>query len=59
MSVKGSVNALKKMNEKMYPKLSVDERFKMVIKTMVNGDEVQREKLARLCPRVTTPIQKE
>lgn len=37
----------------MYSKLSADERFKMVIKTMVNGDEVQRDKLARLCPRVT------
>jgi hypothetical protein len=53
VSVKGSINVLKKINEKMYPKLSADERFKMVIKTMVNGDEVQREKLARLCPRVT------
>jgi hypothetical protein len=52
MSVKASINALKKMNEKMYPKLSADERFKMVIKTFVNGDDVQREKLVKSCPRV-------
>lgn len=37
----------------MYSKLSADERFKMVIKTFVNGDEVQREKLIRSCPRIT------
>lgn len=30
------------MNDKMYPKLRADERFKMVIKTFVNGDNVQR-----------------
>lgn len=36
----------------MYPKLSADERFKMVIKTFVNGDEVQREKLVKSCPKV-------
>ncbi|MDP9742303.1 UNVERIFIED_ORG: hypothetical protein QFZ59_004133 [Bacillus sp. B2I3] len=53
MSVKGSINALKKMNEKMYPKLSADERFKMVIKAFVNGDEVQREKLVKSCPQLT------
>lgn len=41
------------MNEITYPKLNADERFKMVIKTFVNGDEVQREKLVRSCPRVT------
>ncbi|PFO04675.1 hypothetical protein COJ85_11630 [Bacillus sp. AFS076308] len=50
MSVKISLNTLKKMNEKMYPKLSADERFAMVIKTFVNGDEVQREKLVKSCP---------
>ena len=53
MSVKASINALKKMNEKMYPKLSPDERFKMVIKTFANGDEVHREKLVNSCPKVT------
>lgn len=52
MSVKASLNTLKKMNEKMYPKLSADERFAMVIKTFVNGDEVQREKLVKSCPIV-------
>ncbi|WP_045520627.1 hypothetical protein [Neobacillus niacini] len=52
MSVKASINAIKKMNEKMYPKLSADERFKMVIKTLVNGDEDQREKLVKSCPKV-------
>lgn len=36
----------------MYPKLSADERFKMVIKTFVNGDELQREKLVKTCPQV-------
>lgn len=36
----------------MYPKLSADERFKMVIKAFVNGDEVQREKLVKSCPQV-------
>ncbi|WP_426945437.1 hypothetical protein [Bacillus altitudinis] len=41
------------MNDKIYPKLSADERFKMVIKTFVNGDEVQREKLVKSCPRFT------
>lgn len=44
---------MKKMNDKMYPRLSADERFKMVIKTFVNGDEGQREKLVKSCPRVT------
>ncbi|PGT73604.1 hypothetical protein [Priestia megaterium] len=53
MSVKTSLNALEKMNDKMYPKLSADERFKMVIKTFVNGDKVQREKLVKSCPKVT------
>ncbi|WHY98834.1 hypothetical protein [Peribacillus simplex] len=53
MSIKADLNALKKMNDKMYPKLSADERFKMVIKTFVNGDEVQREKLVKSCPQVT------
>jgi len=52
VSVKASLNALKKMNDKMYPRLSADERFKMVIKTFVNGDEVQREKLVKSCPQV-------
>lgn len=52
MSVKAGLNALKKMNEKMYPKLSADERFKMVIKTFVNGNELQREKLVKSCPRI-------
>ncbi|PEI55922.1 hypothetical protein [Priestia aryabhattai] len=52
MSVKASLNALKKMNEKMYPKLSANERFKMVIKTFAIGDELQREKLVKTCPRV-------
>lgn len=36
----------------MYQKLSADERFKMVINTFVNGDEVQREKLIKSCPKV-------
>ncbi|MBI1630300.1 hypothetical protein [Bacillus safensis] len=45
MSVKTSLNALRKMNDKMYPKLSADECFKMVIKAFVNGDKVQREKV--------------
>ncbi|MCY8233892.1 hypothetical protein [Priestia endophytica] len=53
MSVKANINALKKMNEKMYPKLSTDERFKMVLRTFVTGDEVQREKLVKSCPKVT------
>ncbi|PGR96898.1 hypothetical protein COC61_11005 [Priestia megaterium] len=53
MSIKASINALKKMNERMYPKLSADERFKMVIKTFINRDEVQREKLVKSCPMVT------
>lgn len=53
MSVKASINALKKMNEKMYPKLSADERFKMVNETFVNGDEGLREKLVKSCPKVT------
>ena len=52
MSIKASMNALKTMNEKLYPKLSADERFKMVIKTFVNGDEVQRQKLVNSCPKV-------
>ncbi|MDR7239655.1 hypothetical protein [Neobacillus drentensis] len=52
MSVKASLNTLKKMNEKMYPKLSADERSAMVIKTFVNNDEVQREKLVKSCPMV-------
>ncbi|PGT49820.1 hypothetical protein COD13_29055 [Priestia megaterium] len=52
MSVKASLNALKKMNDKMYPKLSAEERFKMVIQTFVNGDELQREKLVKSCPMV-------
>lgn len=37
----------------MYPKLSADERFKMVIQTFVNDDELQRKKLVKSCPRVT------
>src|SRR4051794_22432631 len=41
------------MNEKMYPKLSADERFKMVMKAFVNDDEVQRGKLVKSCPKVT------
>lgn len=53
MSVKASINNLKKMNEKMYHKLCADERFKMVINTFVNGDELQREKLVKSCPKVT------
>jgi len=53
VSIKTSINDLKKMNEKLYPKLSADERFKMVIKTFVNGDEGQREKLVKSCPVVT------
>lgn len=36
----------------MYSKLSADERFKMVIKTFVNGDKLQREKLVKSCPQV-------
>lgn len=36
----------------MYPKLSADERFKMVIQTFVNGDELQREKLVKSCQKV-------
>ncbi|WP_375346285.1 hypothetical protein ACEWPB_02720 [Priestia megaterium] len=52
MSVKSSLHALKKMNDKIYPKLSAHERFKMVIKTFVTGDELQREKLVESCPRV-------
>lgn len=53
MSVKASINALKKMNEKIYPRLSPDERFKMVINTFVKGNEMQREKLVNTCPKVT------
>ncbi|WP_332632542.1 hypothetical protein [Halalkalibacter flavus] len=41
------------MNDKVYPRLSADERFKMVIKTFVNGDEGQREKLVKSCPKAT------
>lgn len=48
----------------MHPKLRADERFKMVIKTFVNGDNVQREKLVKSCPQLPTlnritPTQKE
>ncbi|MGE6379216.1 hypothetical protein [Peribacillus muralis] len=53
MSVKASFNTFKKMNDKMYPKLSTDERFKMVIKAFVNGNEVQCEKLVKSCPQFT------
>lgn len=52
MSVKANMNTLKRMNEKMYSKLSASERFKMVMKTFVNGDDVQREKLVKSCPKV-------
>ncbi|MDQ0221357.1 hypothetical protein ELQ35_15630 [Peribacillus cavernae] len=52
MSVKTSLNTFKKMNDKIYPKLSANDRFKMVIKTFVNGDEVQRKKLVKSCPMV-------
>ncbi|KHE72484.1 hypothetical protein [Halobacillus sp. BBL2006] len=51
MSVKARLNTLRNMNDKMYPKLSSDERFKMVIETFVNNDEVQREKLVKSCPQ--------
>ncbi|MFP7347515.1 hypothetical protein [Bacillus safensis] len=53
MSIKASLNAMKKMNEKVLPKLTADERLKMVIKTFVNGDEVQREKIVKSCPQIT------
>ncbi|WP_116316313.1 hypothetical protein [Bacillus subtilis] len=53
MSVKPSINTIKKMSDKMYPKLSADDRFKMVIKSFVNDDEVQREKLVKSCPQFT------
>lgn len=56
MSVKTSINALKKMNEKMYPKLSPDERFKMVINTFINNDKVRREKLVKSCPMVNYSV---
>lgn len=52
MSVKASINPIKKMSDKMYPKLSADDRFKMVIKSFVNDDEVQREKLLKSCPQL-------
>lgn len=35
----------------MYPKLSANDRFKMVIKTFVNDDEILREKLVKSCPQ--------
>ncbi|MFC0472495.1 hypothetical protein ACFFHM_18920 [Halalkalibacter kiskunsagensis] len=53
MSVKTNLNAMKRMNDKMYPKLNADDRFKMVIKTFVNDDEVQRDKLVKSCPKAT------
>jgi len=53
VSVKANLKDLKKMNDKIYPKLSADERFKMVIKTFINGDELQREKLVKSCPQVS------
>ncbi|MDG0059148.1 hypothetical protein [Priestia sp. P5] len=53
MSIKNNINVLKKMNKKMYSRLGAEERFKMVIKTFVNGDEGQREKLVNSCPKFT------
>lgn len=53
MSIKSSRNTVKKMNDVVYPQLSADERFKEVMRTFVNEDEVQREKLIKSCPMVS------
>ncbi|WP_096202087.1 hypothetical protein [Bacillus sp. FJAT-45350] len=60
MSVKSYMNSIKKMNERTYPNLKPDERFKLFIKSFAEEDEQQIERLVETCPRydyrITDPV---